>query len=386
MKNKSDIKYPNYASKKFSIKLVNLMHLITDLPSFYSYQNEVLFSTNYLNSNNDYGSIFNSIEKKLRKNNTDLKVIELKFGDYYFLVLLPFFKGMIGIGPYKRAINTTNTADFSHLKWIVDPALEYRELTNAQIEKYKEIIQLGDHFYNTTLEPIGEQPPYQQINETSEEYESYSIQKENKFLMLLKNGNVKAIEAYYDFRNKSMPHTTDIRNKKNNLIVLATTLARAAIEVGCNPQEMIALREAIIKDIESPASHKRFVEKEIKILKLFLKKIQQHQSEGLTKSTKMIVNYIQNHLSESITLKQLAEHCDRHPNYISSLFKREKGMTIQQFIISERIKKAKYLIQNSSHLLVDIAHLCGFESQSYFTHQFKNKVGCTPQEYRNEFK
>ncbi|WP_054860358.1 hypothetical protein [Gracilibacillus sp. JCM 18860] len=269
MKNKSDIKYPNYASKKFSIKLVNLMHLITDLPSFYSYQNEVLFSTNYLNSNNDYGSIFNSIEKKLRKNNTDLKVIELKFGDYYFLVLLPFFKGMIGIGPYKRAINTTNKADFSHLKWIVDPALEYRELTNAQIEKYKEIIQLGDHFYNTTLEPIGEQPPYQQINETSEEYESYSIQKENKFLMLLKNGNVKAIEAYYDFRNKSMPHTTDIRNKKNNLIVLATTLARAAIEVGCNPQEMIALREAIIKDIESPASHKRFVEKEIKILKLF---------------------------------------------------------------------------------------------------------------------
>lgn len=379
--NKKEITSEDYANK-----LVNLIQLITDLPTFYFNQGVVICNNNNVKYNRAFVKILNSIKRKMRINFANQNVQEIKINNYYFLVLTSIMKGMIGIGPFKRAINSSTVIELNGEKCVEELYTKIQELSETQINKCKELIHLADHFYHTAMEVYLDKPPIQQIADTPKK--EYPVRKEKEFLELFKNGDVRSMDAYFDFRiaaslNKS---SSNLRSQKNTLIVLVTTLAREAIEAGCNPEESTSLRDAIIKDIEAFNDPKKIFEVEVRIVNHFLKKIQRNRSEGLTRITKTIVNYVHNNLDDQITLNDLAKHCGRHPNYISALFKREKNMTIQQFIIEERIKKAKYLIKNSSLFLVEIAHLCGFENQSYFSYQFKNKVGCTPQEFRNMLK
>lgn len=221
----------------------------------------------------------------------------------------------------------------------------------------------------------------------SESNISHSFSKEVEFLTLFRNGDWGSVEFYKKYREKFFQKLAQSKNRcvKNNLIVLVANLTLVAVEAGCNPQEMALLKEKIVREIENrqaPINKEILVEIELKVILLIFRKIKQNKVKGLSKPSLMIVNYVQEHLSQQIALEDLALHCGRHPNYLSALFKRETNKNIQQYILEERIKKAKHLIKHSDNLFVEIAHLCGFESQSYFTVQFKKIVGCTPKEYR----
>ncbi len=233
-----------------------------------------------------------------------------------------------------------------------------------------------------------------EINDLQHEYlvtdnSHYCFETVAEFLRLFRNGDMRSLELFKNGRESFVQTlaTSKNRNLRNNLIVLVSNITRTAIEAGCNPKEMVLLMENTVKDLENrltPIDKEAFFELETKILLIFIRKIKQKRVEGLSKTSWMIVNYVQEHLSENITLDALALYCGRHPNYLSALFKRETNKNIQNYILEERIKKAKHLITYSDYLFIDIAHLCGFESQSYFTVQFKKMVGCTPKEYRNK--
>ncbi|MGP4038717.1 helix-turn-helix domain-containing protein [Gracilibacillus sp. D59] len=217
-----------------------------------------------------------------------------------------------------------------------------------------------------------------------------SFETEAEFLWLFRNGDMRSLELLKNDR-ESFVHTlatSKSRSLKNNLIVLVTNLTSSAIEVGCNPKEMFLLRENTVKELESrttPIDKEIFFELVTKVLLVYIRKIKQNKVKGLSKTSLEIVHYVQEHLAQNITLEDLAEYCGRHPNYLSALFKRETNKNIKSYILEERIKKAKHLIKHSDLLFVEIAHLCGFESQSYFTVQFKKMVGSTPKEYRNKY-
>jgi AraC-like DNA-binding protein len=221
------------------------------------------------------------------------------------------------------------------------------------------------------------------------EHIHYCFDTESDFIRLFRNGDMRSLELLKNDRENFVQTLAASKNRslKNNLIVLVANLTRAAVESGCNPNEMVLLMANTVKDIENRATSldkEVFFELETKILLIFIRKVKQNRVKGLSKPSRMIVHYVQEHLSEQITLKNLALYCGRHPNYLSTLFKRETNKTIQSYILEERINKAKYLTKHSDYLFVEIAHLCGFESQSYFTVQFKRMVGCTPKEYRNK--
>ncbi|MDX8045499.1 AraC family transcriptional regulator [Gracilibacillus sp. S3-1-1] len=216
----------------------------------------------------------------------------------------------------------------------------------------------------------------------------YCFQKESDFLRLFSNGDMRSLDVFKSEREKFVQTLATSKNRsyKNNLIVFVTHLTRAAIDAGCNPNEMTNLMSNIIKEVEnySVSLDKEIIfEVETKILLVFIRKIKQNRVKGLSKTSQLIIHYIQENLSEPIGLSDLAVHCGRHPNYISALFKRETNKNIHRYILEERIKKAKHFIRHTDYLFVEIAQLCGFESQSYFSVQFKKIVGCTPKTYRN---
>ena len=99
-------------------------------------------------------------------------------------------------------------------------------------------------------------------------------------------------------------------------------------------------------------------------------------------SVKKTVEYIKNHCEEPIKLKDLASLTGYSPNYFHSVFSAATGITPQQFIMNERLKKAKRLLATTQKSMLEISCECGYSSQSYFTEQFKNVMLLTPGEYR----
>jgi AraC family transcriptional regulator len=107
-------------------------------------------------------------------------------------------------------------------------------------------------------------------------------------------------------------------------------------------------------------------------------------SEGLGElRLKRVLDYIQAHLEQDIQLSDLAEAVDLSQCYFASLFKQSMGIAPWQYVMRQRVERAKTLIKQGNQSIAEIALQCGFTSQSHFTQQFRNVTGMTPKHYRD---
>jgi len=95
-----------------------------------------------------------------------------------------------------------------------------------------------------------------------------------------------------------------------------------------------------------------------------------------------IVEYIRKNLKENINLKSLSDKASMSTTSFYRFFKRELGMSPIEFVISEKIKCAKKLLQNPSIQINEVCYLSGFEDANYFTRLFKKYEGITPKQYQ----
>ena len=96
------------------------------------------------------------------------------------------------------------------------------------------------------------------------------------------------------------------------------------------------------------------------------------------------MDYIYYHLHEKITLQTLAEAVGLTPNYLASLFKKEKGVTVQQYIRSRRIEAAKNMLLYSDYSATEISAFLAFSSASHFIRIFREETGMTPKQYQQK--
>ncbi len=96
--------------------------------------------------------------------------------------------------------------------------------------------------------------------------------------------------------------------------------------------------------------------------------------------------YIRENCSDEISNTEIGAIFGYHPFYVSKVLKDKKGMTLRQYIIAYRLKRAKRLLELSDKSAQEIAEECGFTDASYFAKSFKSAFGVTPKEYRNSFK
>ncbi len=70
------------------------------------------------------------------------------------------------------------------------------------------------------------------------------------------------------------------------------------------------------------------------------------------------------------------------PNYLSSVFKKEMGMAVAEYIRAQKLSEVKRLLTETDYSLSEIALSLGYSSQSYFQNQFKAEFGITPIQYK----
>ena len=98
-----------------------------------------------------------------------------------------------------------------------------------------------------------------------------------------------------------------------------------------------------------------------------------------------ITRYLQEHLSEDVSLSVLAEEFHLSAQYISQLFKNEIGVNFLAYFTNIRMERAKKLLLSSSTSIGEISEQLGFGDYRVFTKVFKKAEGVTPSQYRRDF-
>lgn len=95
-----------------------------------------------------------------------------------------------------------------------------------------------------------------------------------------------------------------------------------------------------------------------------------------------VLEYINEHLDQDIKLADLAQLLGMSQFHFSHLFKQAIGTAPYQYLLQQRVERAKQLLKQTDQSIIDIAFMCGFNSHSHLTKQFRQFTGMTPKAYR----
>ncbi len=139
--------------------------------------------------------------------------------------------------------------------------------------------------------------------------------------------------------------------------------------------------ESLLKEINSVSLHKE--EKCCALFSYLFYQVTETACDKEDARIKTIKQYVIQNLARKITLEEIANMVHLAPNYCSSYFKKETGISLMQFILQERLDFAKRLLITKDLPLSKIAEKCGFEDYIYFSHAFKKQVGMSPSQYKD---
>lgn len=98
------------------------------------------------------------------------------------------------------------------------------------------------------------------------------------------------------------------------------------------------------------------------------------------------MKYILSHLGDELTLNELAQRACMSRSYYSAIFKELNGVSVWDYIISQRVDIAKYKLETGDAPITQICEESGFSSIGNFNRAFKKLTGKTPREYRNQIR
>ena len=95
-------------------------------------------------------------------------------------------------------------------------------------------------------------------------------------------------------------------------------------------------------------------------------------------------DYVARHIRTSFTIREMAADLGYNASYLSRKFSETEGMTLQQYIMKERLRMTANLLKNSDEKIGTISEYMGFPSQNRMTEQFTREYGMSPTEYRRK--
>ncbi|WP_186578922.1 helix-turn-helix domain-containing protein [Aquibacillus kalidii] len=180
----------------------------------------------------------------------------------------------------------------------------------------------------------------------------------------------------------TLSKTSPLRDQKNLAISLITLATRSAMEGGLNPELAYTMSDIFIQNIEELNDKHKVRNYMFDVLIDFADRVKTSRKKQYSRVINTCMSFIFKHLYNEITLSQLAAITEMNSSYLSTLFKKEVGISLSSYIQKERIEEAKSLLLLTSYSLTDICSLLQFSDQSYFTKVFKDVTGLTPKKYR----
>lgn len=363
----------------------------------------------HLGLDDDYTHLFNI---DLSESNTVLRLND-SFNCNYIFIPLPHFerKTTLIVGPYVTTLVSKNTIEekalsyslspsavkniqkyFSSVPYLADDSFIFiavnclcekifggYENFNIEHKHREEIADIAFLIKDDRLEES--ESPLLSIQMIEKAYE-----RENDLLNAISQGLVHKAEMFFTNTKPSemleSRVTDNLRNAKNFLVVL-NTLARKAVEQGgVHPIYIDSISSDFAMKIEAAKSTEECDDLFPTMIRKYSRLVQKHSQKNYSLLVQKVITCIDTDITADLSLKTQAKLLNVNPSYLSTLFKKETGITLTDYVNKKRVEKAKQLLKSGNAQIQTVAQNCGMLDVNYFTKIFKKHTGVTPKEYR----
>jgi two-component system response regulator YesN len=92
--------------------------------------------------------------------------------------------------------------------------------------------------------------------------------------------------------------------------------------------------------------------------------------------------YVKENIEGDITLNKVSQYLNISKNYFCSMFKQETGINFLNYIVQQKIERAKKMLVEENMKVYEVSERLGYSDTTYFSKIFKRNVGVTPQDYK----
>lgn len=206
---------------------------------------------------------------------------------------------------------------------------------------------------------------------------------------LLRLGDPRAVEEGIRMFSSNLPgHVSDdpLRNYKYLFVASITLASRSAIVGGMEAERAYNISDLFILKMDTLQTIEAVKALHAEMFAFYTKEMAAlDKAEVYSKPVILCMDYIYNHLHETIRVDALAKLVGLNRSYLSTLFKRETGTSVSRYILSKRMEAAENMLRFSDYTYADISAILAFSSQSHFNRVFRAQTGYTPKEFRNRF-
>ena len=208
---------------------------------------------------------------------------------------------------------------------------------------------------------------------------------ETEFMQIVSHGQLHKIDMYVNLINidSTEARLADrVRNAKNYAIIMNTLLRKAA-ESGSVPLIHIdRVSSTYAKKIELQTSENGVSALVKEMARKYTLLVRNHSLHGYSKLVRKVLIHIDTDISADLSLRAQAELLNVNPSYLSTMFKKETGQTLTEYVNKKRVEHAIFLLNSTNMQIQTVAQYCGITDICYFTKLFKKVIGKTPTEYK----
>ena len=175
-----------------------------------------------------------------------------------------------------------------------------------------------------------------------------------------------------------------VRNMKNYVIVANVLLRKAVEQGGVHPFYIDGVSSDFAKKVEKIKNVQEGVEMMHDMIYKYCALVKNHSMKNYSLLVQKVITIIDSDLTADLSLHRQAEMLSVNASYLSTLFKKETGMTLTEYVAKKRVDHAAFLLASTNMQIQNIAQHCGIFDVNYFTKIFKKIKGKTPKEYRED--
>ncbi len=175
-----------------------------------------------------------------------------------------------------------------------------------------------------------------------------------------------------------------VRNMKNYVIVANVLFRKAAEQGGVHPFYIDGVSTEFAKKIERIKTVQEGINMMHDMIYKYCGLVKSHSMKNYSMMVQKAITLIDSDLTTDLSLRKQAELLNVNASYLSSLFKKETGVTLTEYVSKKRIDHAAFLLTSTNMQIQAIAQQCGIFDVNYFTKTFKKIMGKTPKEYRED--
>lgn len=213
------------------------------------------------------------------------------------------------------------------------------------------------------------------------------LETERRFYDSVRRGDAKSVwELYRPLGGEGFGVLSldKLLNLKYHMVVAIAFITRYCVDGGMDFETAFSMSDLVIRDLDSCTTQEQVQRLHREAIGEFTDCMRIIANTHVSYSQPVLksIEYIFANLNRPFTIYEMAEKIGVSSAYLSRLFHKETGYTLQAYILKKRVEEAEKMLLYSDYGAADIAQFLAFSSHSHFITAFKKEYGMTPRRYR----